>query len=114
MAAAAKLLENNISNILILEAEPRIGGRIHSVFFGDAYVELGAQWCHGKTDNIVYNLASPLVSLVPDDADSELLYSDGELDSELQNELNQIMLGNKYEQEDDNKNLTIQEFYLPR
>ncbi|KAJ8965965.1 hypothetical protein NQ314_003813 [Rhamnusium bicolor] len=60
IAAATRLLENNFNNIKILEAEPRIGGRINSVEFGDAYVDLGAQWCHGQKDNIVYQLVKDL------------------------------------------------------
>lgn len=113
MAAAAKLLENNITNIVILEAESRIGGRIQSVFFGDAYVELGAEWCHGKTGNVVYDLAAPLVTLKPDDADLQLLYTKGALDSEFQGELNNYF-SEVYECEAEEKNLTIQEFYLSK
>ncbi|XP_023014218.2 spermine oxidase, partial [Leptinotarsa decemlineata] len=60
IAAATKLLENNLTNIKILEAEPRIGGRIKSVKFGDSYVDLGARWCHGEDGNIVYNMVKDL------------------------------------------------------
>lgn len=60
VAAATRLLANGLTNLTILEAEPRIGGRVNSVYFGDAYVDLGAHWCHGEGDNIVYSLVKDL------------------------------------------------------
>lgn len=39
------------SDIVILEAEERIGGRIHTIPFNGHYLELGAQWIHGRGDN---------------------------------------------------------------
>lgn len=50
------MLEAGINNIILLEAEDRIGGRIHTVSFGENHVDLGAQWCHGKENNIVYEM----------------------------------------------------------
>lgn len=44
IAAAAKLFENGICDITILEAENRIGGRICSVEFGETFVDIGGQW----------------------------------------------------------------------
>lgn len=36
----------------------RIGGRIHTVEFGDGIIELGANWIHGTgKDNSMYTLA---------------------------------------------------------
>jgi monoamine oxidase len=45
IACASKLLENEIDDFVILEAEDRIGGRIHSVNFGKANqrIDLGGQ-----------------------------------------------------------------------
>ncbi|KAK4877829.1 hypothetical protein RN001_010335 [Aquatica leii] len=60
IAAAARLLKNDITNITILEAEDRIGGRVYSVPLGDGYVDLGAEWCHGEKDNIVYDMVKDL------------------------------------------------------
>lgn len=57
IAAATKLLANGFQNLVILEAESRIGGRIHTIPFGKNVLDLGAQWCHGQKDNVVYNLA---------------------------------------------------------
>lgn len=44
IAAATKLLENGFGNVTILEAEPRIGGRIKTVPHGSAFIDMGAQW----------------------------------------------------------------------
>lgn len=44
IAAATKLIENGFKNLVILEAEHRIGGRIHTVPFGKNVVDNGAQW----------------------------------------------------------------------
>ncbi|KAK4877828.1 hypothetical protein RN001_010334 [Aquatica leii] len=60
IAAATRLLKNGITNITILEAEGRIGGRIYSVRFGEGYLDLGAEWCHGEKDNIVYEMVKDL------------------------------------------------------
>jgi len=60
VAAAARLMENGVVNINILEAENRIGGRVHTIQFGESVVDLGAQWVHGAQGNVVYEMASPL------------------------------------------------------
>lgn len=44
-AAASKLLSNGFQNVLLLEAENRIGGRIHTIPFGAGVLDIGAQWC---------------------------------------------------------------------
>jgi spermine oxidase len=60
IAAATKLLENSITNITILEAGNRIGGRINSVRLGDGFVDVGAEYCHGQEGNVVYELVKDL------------------------------------------------------
>lgn len=86
IAAAVRLIEKGMKNVLILEAKNRIGGRIHTVpyckysfekiqrsfycsenfftleiymFLAENVIELGAQWCHGEENNIIYSLAAP-------------------------------------------------------
>ncbi|XP_051157870.1 uncharacterized protein LOC127279516 [Leptopilina boulardi] len=59
IAAASKLMENGFKNVKILEAEDRIGGRIHTAKMGDQLIELGAQWIHGVEGNVAYELAAP-------------------------------------------------------
>ncbi|XP_055535646.1 spermine oxidase-like isoform X2 [Wyeomyia smithii] len=58
VAAATKLIEKGYKNLTILEAENRIGGRIHTIPYAANVVDLGAQWCHGEVNNVVYNLGS--------------------------------------------------------
>lgn len=60
IAAASKLYQEGITDITVLEAENRLGGRIHSVDFKGTVVDLGAQWCHGEKDNIVYEIVKDL------------------------------------------------------
>lgn len=43
-AAASKLISNGFENIVILEAENRIGGRVNTIPFGSNVVDMGAQW----------------------------------------------------------------------
>ncbi|XP_050076230.1 spermine oxidase-like [Anopheles maculipalpis] len=58
IAAATRLLERGFKNLTILEAENRIGGRIHSVRRGQNVLDYGAQWVHGKDNNFIYDMAS--------------------------------------------------------
>lgn len=114
-AAAARLLENNINDILVLEAEPRTGGRIYSVKFGDGYVDLGAQFCHGTDGNVVYDLAKDLNLLVPNVDDVDFFISTGEMvQSDFKDKLLEIM---KSVYDADTKiagNLTAKDFYMSR
>lgn len=48
LAAARKLQENGVSNLLVLEAQDYIGGRVKSETFYGARVELGAEFVHGE------------------------------------------------------------------
>lgn len=43
-AAASKLISHGFQNVLILEAEQRIGGRINTIPFGTGVLDIGAQW----------------------------------------------------------------------
>ncbi|KAK5638678.1 hypothetical protein RI129_012973 [Pyrocoelia pectoralis] len=63
IAAANRLSENRFTNFTILEAENRVGGRIYSVKFGNAFVDLGAEFCHGE--NIIYDLVRKYNLLKP-------------------------------------------------
>ncbi|KAK0073433.1 hypothetical protein PV325_009727 [Microctonus aethiopoides] len=62
IADTSKLFENGFTNVEILEAENRIGGRIHSIKLGnnDYLVDIGAQWIDGEKDNVTFELAWPL------------------------------------------------------
>ncbi|RXM33137.1 Spermine oxidase, partial [Acipenser ruthenus] len=57
LAATKTLLENGFTDVTVLEASDRIGGRVQSVQLGHATLELGATWIHGATGNPVFHLA---------------------------------------------------------
>uniref|UniRef100_A0A8C2P072 Amine oxidase domain-containing protein n=1 Tax=Capra hircus TaxID=9925 RepID=A0A8C2P072_CAPHI len=57
LAAAKALLEQGFTDVTVLEASSRIGGRVQSVKLGHATFELGATWIHGSHGNPVYHLA---------------------------------------------------------
>lgn len=56
ISAASKLMENGYEEIVILEAEDRIGGRINTIPYANGFIDLGAQWCHGEKNNAIYEL----------------------------------------------------------
>ncbi|XP_024888856.1 polyamine oxidase 1-like [Temnothorax curvispinosus] len=58
IAAASRLLKRGVSDFVILEANDRIGGRINTTNFGEYVVDLGAEWVHGESGNVVFELAS--------------------------------------------------------
>lgn len=53
-SAAVRLMENGFNDIVILEAENRIGGRVHSVPHLNGFVDLGGQWVTGQGNNLIY------------------------------------------------------------
>ena len=62
--SACILLDHGIKDIILLEAQDRIGGRMHSIprqakqtenAEGTEWIELGAQFCHGSYNNHLYN-----------------------------------------------------------
>lgn len=44
IAAATKLLQNGFRNIVILEGQNRIGGRINTIPHHGSVLDMGAQW----------------------------------------------------------------------
>lgn len=81
LSAFLKLTECGFTDVLILEASNRVGGRINTISFrkwnpymyfwlptfdcglfwkDHTYVELGAQWIHGRKGNPIYELAKQL------------------------------------------------------
>ncbi|XP_039311359.1 uncharacterized protein LOC105196041 [Solenopsis invicta] len=109
IAAASKLLQGGVNDFVILEANDRIGGRIYTKEFGENVVDLGAQWVHGKSGNIVYELASKYdllnsSEILDDFSKHEFLTINGEIMisneeiSELENIYLHVM--NKIEEEE--------------
>nr|XP_009498508.1 PREDICTED: spermine oxidase isoform X2 [Phalacrocorax carbo] len=70
LSAAKALLESGFTDVTILEATDRIGGRVQSVKLGHATLELGATWIHGSHGNPVYHLAEDN-GLLEETTDSE-------------------------------------------
>ncbi len=66
LAAAERLCRSGLS-LLVLEARARIGGRVHTVFPSPSPpVELGAEFIHGKPDEIWRSAFSLKICDVPD------------------------------------------------
>ena len=56
VGAARTLVNEGITNFVILEGRDEVGGRLQTKIFGDVIVEGGAQWIHmtqGNTQNPV-------------------------------------------------------------
>ncbi len=49
--AAYTLAESGTTSVIVLEAQDRIGGRIHSFAINGDWIEKGAQWIHGRGNN---------------------------------------------------------------
>lgn len=83
-SAGAKLLENGYTNFEILEALDRKGGRIYTIDYGTSgqKIDLGAQWIHGETGNIIWEMVNKyedLGSTPFDTIDGVYLLSNGKL-----------------------------------
>ncbi|XP_076165543.1 uncharacterized protein LOC143145744 isoform X2 [Ptiloglossa arizonensis] len=94
IATASKLLENGFEDVLILEAENRIGGRINTTEFDEYVVDLGAQWIHGEKGNVAYELAAPLNLTDHSEPFRDIMYTTtGEsLDTEIMNNITQFYI----------------------
>lgn len=60
LAAAQRLHESGVDDVIILEALDRVGGRVHTISHADYLLELGAQWLHGADDNPLYQWLTKL------------------------------------------------------
>ena len=49
--SAYKLTEAGVKNVVVLEANDRLGGRINSIPVNGKWIEFGAQWIHGQGIN---------------------------------------------------------------
>ncbi|CAK1581256.1 unnamed protein product [Parnassius mnemosyne] len=78
--AALRKLHDAGLKVLGLEADDRIGGRIMTVEYGECALDLGAAWCHGEKDNIVFELANPFGLLGKPNPDNKwFVLSNGDL-----------------------------------
>ncbi|MBP91130.1 MAG: hypothetical protein CL436_00760 [Acidimicrobiaceae bacterium] len=78
---AAQALVDAGSDVVVVEARGRIGGRVWTDDMGDAPVDLGGSWIHGVRGNPLAELADSLdITLVHTDYDNSVLYdTDGSL-----------------------------------
>ena len=74
--AAARTLADAGHDVLIIEAQNRIGGRIRtSTHWADAPVDLGASWIHGTTNNPIAQIAADIgVQTVATDTNAAEIY----------------------------------------
>lgn len=70
LTAVKTLLENNVTDILLLEADHRLGGRVRTYREGEILVEEGAEWIHGGRRNPLFRLAKKLEAVAPNLPDS--------------------------------------------
>lgn len=57
LAAARELKEHGVTNVIVLEAQDKSGGRIKTDYSGVVPFDLGASWIHGKLNNPITSLA---------------------------------------------------------
>ncbi|RCI01975.1 hypothetical protein CU098_000804, partial [Rhizopus stolonifer] len=57
ISAVKTLSKQGVTDYILLDAQPFIGGRVQHVSFGEHKVELGANWIYGKGKNPIHKLA---------------------------------------------------------
>ena len=79
LSAAAELRANGFTDVVILEARDRIGGRIWTDTIGDAVpIDLGASWIHGVNGNPISAIASANgIATSPTDYDNDIVHFHG-------------------------------------
>jgi monoamine oxidase len=83
ISAARQLTDDGYTNVTVLEAKDKIGGRITSTNFAGSLVELGAQWVHGNENNPIVGLLeqAKLESAVTDYDNAKEFAAGEEVDS---------------------------------
>ena len=76
LAAAQELQIRGLENVVILEAQDRVGGRVWTSTIGDGIpVELGATWIHGTRGNPIHEIAERnSIETAPTDYDNTIVY----------------------------------------
>lgn len=76
--AAAKTLAGRGHDVVVLEARPRIGGRIAtSSLWADTPVDLGAAWIHGAQGNPITKIARAVrAKMVATSSESQIVYGE--------------------------------------
>ncbi|XP_063865116.1 LOW QUALITY PROTEIN: peroxisomal N(1)-acetyl-spermine/spermidine oxidase-like [Scylla paramamosain] len=63
LTAINTLLNHNVTDVVLLEAQDRLGGRVRTYRQDGVVVEDGAEWIHGDERNALHRLASSLLEL---------------------------------------------------
>lgn len=71
LSAMKKLTEEKVTDVVVLEAQDYLGGRVKTYREGSILIEEGAEWIHGGRRNPLYKLAESLGMLTQQPADSE-------------------------------------------
>ena len=76
LAAVQELEVRGFENVVVLEAQDRVGGRVWTGSIGDGIpVELGATWIHGIRGNPIHEIAeSNGIETAPTDYDNTIVY----------------------------------------
>lgn len=85
VSAASRLVENGYTNVIILEAGVRMGGRITTLPFADNVVDLGGQWLHTGPGSVLYEMVKDhnVLDVTPDNYfEGDFLSSEGEIHSD--------------------------------
>ncbi|KAJ8714420.1 hypothetical protein PYW07_002645 [Mythimna separata] len=109
--AAMRKLQDAGLQVLGLEASNRIGGRVYTTEFAGKAIDIGAAWCHGEKDNVIFETVNPLGLLGRPDPDTNYyVQSNGELVPE--DKANGILkaLGDAVEGADKNLKQSISQF----
>ncbi|KAK7482015.1 hypothetical protein BaRGS_00026707 [Batillaria attramentaria] len=96
VAAAGALRECGVSDVTILEAQDRPGGRVMKVPVDDGFVETGAQFIHGEEGNALFGLASKYDMLL----DQELYQTDRTSNSSAEDYSDNLFCTSRGEQVD--------------
>lgn len=77
VAATTALLGAGFNKITLVEAEPRIGGRVHTIPFGKNVVDMGAQWYANMQYKLINFLFSVDLILSNYYSDSQVSWREG-------------------------------------
>lgn len=94
ISAALELIQSGVTNIVILEASDRTGGRVWTISFDNGTIEKGAQWIHGGEDaNPIYKIANEAGLILEEDEKTRYYATQNgtKLDKDLINDIEEMI-----------------------
>ncbi|MBF7684383.1 FAD-dependent oxidoreductase [Acinetobacter sp. B10A] len=84
--SCAQTLKNAGKNVVLLEAQTRLGGRIHSQCIKNNYFDLGASWIHGIKHNPIWDIVQKhhITTQILNDDHSNYIHNNKQPFSELE------------------------------